>query len=804
MKTIYKNLRLLILLQTLPIISFSAFSSNLNIYGDVNHDDEVNIADVNAVIDIIMDINSVNADADVNNDGEINIADVNAIIDIILNGQPQAVVHVYGDDGPTEGTVINVTDNSVTVTCDPVNAPKPGEIIVCGVAENAPVGFLRRVETIQSNNEQYVMTTTDASLEEVLPDGDYDLPIPMAEEGQYVMIQAPGQQPQRMTFSTTLKLGVKIGSGGIRVISDVSNAEEADVLDGDQDKTYPVKFIARLTPSLEVNFICSRHNKQIERLGLKGKADITADILGKISTETTLHLLGENGVKLFTVHLEPVPVWVGYIPIPIVFTPRIEVFLTIDLSGEVYIKSRFVAARATGEFSYIYTPTPDPITGQNHHFTKNFTCSAIGDGNLGDRIKETFAPKVGVNGAITAAVSPTLNVSVYGGNDIFNVGIPISPWVKAEGDLALTLEKDTELDYDDQIIISGGVDIGLSAKFKLGKANLKWGQDVTLFESQLLEPIGITPRFENFDVDQGPDMSRLSMDMTKPNIQFIPDQDYGFAYGLTYDKRREKWKFVSVKDSYDSDFTPLHRTQYMETYVDMSKLNKDSTYQVRPYVKLLGCYVFKKGDQIEGKWVNLGLPSGTIWATRNIGADISHEYGDYFAWGETMPKSVYNWDTYNLGFYDESDNWHWTKYHYGFWVYVDDYSYFVDSDGKTELEPYNDAANVNWGSSARMPSVIQIHELYNTCKWQWTTKKGVYGQLGIGPNGNTLFLPAAGWYWDSSNDYAGAGGYYWTRTLHDNCSDLAYLLGFNSETLSWVYTSRGYGLPVRAVNVSKH
>ena len=195
------------------------------------------------------------------------------------------------------------------------------------------------------------------------------------------------------------------------------------------------------------------------------------------------------------------------------------------------------------------------------------------------------------------------------------------------------------------------------------------------------------------------------------------------------------------------------------------------------------------------KWVDLGLPSGTLWATCNIGASAPEEYGDYFAWGETAPKDYYDWSTYKWC------NRSMTKYHYGYYRYDNDgNSYYVEPDGRTELEPADDAATANWGAEARMPSVEQIQELVSSCTWQWTQRNGVNGQLGTGPNGNTIFLPAAGFRWDGSLYDAGSYGFYWSRALDPGNSDYAFNLYFGSGGVHRdFYGSRHLGYAVRAV-----
>ena len=133
------------------------------------------------------------------------------------------------------------------------------------------------------------------------------------------------------------------------------------------------------------------------------------------------------------------------------------------------------------------------------------------------------------------------------------------------------------------------------------------------------------------------------------------------------------------------------------------------------------------------QYVDLGLPSGTLWATMNVGANRPEDYGDCFAWGETKPKQSYDWGTYKWcnGAYDKQ-----TKY-----CTRSDYG---KVDNKTELDLADDAAYVNWGAQWRMPSKAQQDELRAECKWQWTTRNGVNGYLVTSKrNSASVFLPAA-------------------------------------------------------------
>lgn len=199
----------------------------------------------------------------------------------------------------------------------------------------------------------------------------------------------------------------------------------------------------------------------------------------------------------------------------------------------------------------------------------------------------------------------------------------------------------------------------------------------------------------------------------------------------------------------------------------------------------------KLGSSIPVNAVDLGLPSGTLWADRNVGADSPEAYGGYFAWGETAPKSTYNWSTYKWcnGSYDTQ-----TKY-------CTD-SYYGTVDNKTTLDLEDDAAYVNMGSEWRMPTTTEQRELMDNCTWTWTTQNGVNGRKVTGKNGNSIFLPAAGFRDNSSLYYAGPYGNYWSSSLYGSEPIFAYVLYFDSGAGGYrcnFYLGRYQGRSVRAV-----
>ena len=189
----------------------------------------------------------------------------------------------------------------------------------------------------------------------------------------------------------------------------------------------------------------------------------------------------------------------------------------------------------------------------------------------------------------------------------------------------------------------------------------------------------------------------------------------------------------------------------------------------------------------DSRAVDLGL--SVKWASCNVGATAPEEYGDYYAWGETEEKSDYSWSTY--------------KFCNGSYASITKYctsSTYGTVDNKTTLEPTDDVATVKWGGAWRMPTTDEQQELINKCTWTWTTLNGVNGWRVTGPNGNSIFLPAAGYRYGTGVSQQGSHGDYWSSSLNSSSSDYAYNLYFGSYYYDWASNyRRSEGHTVRPV-----
>ena len=184
--------------------------------------------------------------------------------------------------------------------------------------------------------------------------------------------------------------------------------------------------------------------------------------------------------------------------------------------------------------------------------------------------------------------------------------------------------------------------------------------------------------------------------------------------------------------------------------------------------------------------VDLGLSSGLKWGSMNVGASKPEDYGNYYAWGETTPKTSYTLSNYKFKPYSTGEITLYPKY-----------ETTLGGDQKTVLEAVDDAATVNVGEGWRMATFAEWKELRESCQWTWTSRNGVNGMLVTGPNGKSIFLPAAGVF-QSSLGKKGTYGSYWTSTLA-SAEGMANAVDFISNDKSIALIGRECGLSVRPV-----
>ncbi len=232
------------------------------------------------------------------------------------------------------------------------------------------------------------------------------------------------------------------------------------------------------------------------------------------------------------------------------------------------------------------------------------------------------------------------------------------------------------------------------------------------------------------------------------------------------------------------------KKQRLQTVEEMKDLLADDDWETTVLVNNTSeiSDVKQKANIINGhEYVDLGL--SVKWATCNVGAERPSDSGDYFAWGEITPKSEYteeNSVTFNKIMRD-------TPVRNMLWRSVKNQR---DISGDSRY----DAARANWGGTWRLPTVDEIDEFIEKCECKWTTQDGHNGYLVTGPNGKSIFLPAAGWRSSFSLNDVDEYGSCWSSTPNEDGTHGAYCLYFNSGEFDWGWDDRDCGCTVRPVS----
>ncbi len=758
MKKILQSVVLLLGVLMFPAAAYA----QQTLYGDVNLDGEVNIADINSVIDIILDGTAITPAADVNGDGEINIADINAIIDIILGGHPATelksdvfLLTADYNDVITEADTVSFTLSS-TVPVD--KRPVMGNVVV-STADCMPFpdGIMARVTGIVPIAGGLRYNCIQVGLDDVFDQLFIDVEIEAASDSTAADAPSGLYAPSKASFSLTQELwnatfDSNFSGGGVTA---TAHARDKASISLQVRKT-------RSTPWY-VNI------------------DVRNELTSNFNMSAVSSADFYRSFDLGSVTVGRIPILYIY-GVPVLFlTPQLTLKGYVEESGEVRLDYSGHFNR-TDVSSYTYS---------DGHWNIGSTYSNDGG---------TDVAQVSMNGYAGVGLIPGLKFALNGTRN--GVGVNVSAGVRERLDFvfdATQFEGGRLYDAcrDSYCSTTMPWQVSLYASWSvMGHAGEASTPPVLSGEPKIMEDRYLFPLFSSPAFNKGNPETTAIISTTSSRRVLLPTT-VGLRLFDDNDNPLKSWQ-----QGYST--TELDGVNHVTSFTG---LQKGKTYHVRPTLTVMGYTIeasplasFKIGEDDEGDWVDLGLPSGTLWATRNIGATAPEDYGDYFAWGETEPKDYYNWNTYKW-----YDNYIYciTKYHYGYSYYDDSGNRIsVPSDGKTELDPEDDAATANWGSDARMPSLEQIQEV-EQCTWTWTTRNGVNGQLGTGPNGNTIFLPAAGGRLDEDIDGVGSGGYYWSRTLTSDGPYGAYGLGLGFIGVYWdnFYYGRHHGRTVRAVRV---
>jgi hypothetical protein len=528
----------------------------------------------------------------------------------------QPVTHVYSDAENSEGVVKEVrSDGTVVIDAASVKAvPQKGEIIVSGVTDAAPEGFLYHVEGVQQSGGNIVITTSPATLNEVLPDASIEEPLAFSLTDDETNAQAAPQV---------------YGSGGINLKKQFellhynANLSLSYPLSGKVsfskfEKSEYVKVSGNVDVSLGGSFIWECKNNVPQRCGMTLNGSVGA----KINMEAAVKVEPQDVDKLrwkfpYETKLKPITFFVGYVPVVIV--PEVEYYVGVmSSSGKIYAKWKLLDFDALGFDARLIWSNQASTTGG--HWDYGFTPKTdFGNKEWKEYLVDMLNAEVGLSGEVKIAVWPYLRYKLYNYTGT-SLAIGVAGYAGLSGEIGWKYDANyftwDDLDIMDNVSLSAGIAVPLEGKLEFNVFGKKIGgtltHDLDILNVPLVEGATFFPVFNDFFMTPVEDANtyqdvhvRAQKGATNFTVFNSWVSDYGFAYAKVEkdangnDNHNRNWQFVSLKSKYGTT-----NTAYMiETDIPTADLAGNATYEVRPYsiikVGSMQRVCFRKGGKFK-------------------------------------------------------------------------------------------------------------------------------------------------------------------------------------------------------------
>lgn len=608
---------------------------------------------------------------------------------------PAGIPEEYGEFELAEGAVFmtedmtsmfsSVEDGKIVLSASAPaeSVPEVGTVIICPITEKTPAGLLAKVVSVDETAAGYTLTTEPVSLAEAFDELHVD---------------------KVMDISPYLLHG--IDKDGNITEPDIMDEDEWDAImpeDGDPESKASVstEFTPVSLPFEDGEFKGSLYMK----LAVNAKIDISRTM--KVNsfefnvTKTTgigggwdINKEGEWEKTYFEKELVFKPIPIPSTPLALV--PKLYAEVGAKAEGAAKFKAdvnliferQTYSVSSTGGGTPVYTCTNDPEMNEECFQFNHLTF----DGK--------FALSVAAGGKICLYDEAVLAVGgELGGEAVFSASAGVS------------MEDKGMLLQNPEVALNLGLGASVyaeSALFKLIPDNDE-GRLSKDFELPLVSlEMHALPAYSDLECSSSKSHKSISGKFEK--FSMIICEEKGFALFEQGGSEALQHIATSKADRSGSTAGSGTRSGYGTKAVELPKedgsatftVNPDSDtmYETKPYVKAYGIYFYGEGEDI---WVDLGLPSGILWAKYNVGANSPEEYGGYYAWGETEEKDSYTWENYKYG--EKiwwTDTWIWSI------------TGIPDNISSTSY----DVAHVKWGDGARMPTQKEIEELYETCKFE--------------------------------------------------------------------------------------
>lgn len=369
--------------------------------------------------------------------------------------------------------------------------------------------------------------------------------------------------------------------------------------------------------------------------------------------------------------------------------------------------------------------------------------------------ENNFIKGVSINGNVGAEYECIFSVGC--GLYTKNVALELDPYFKYQtgAELVYSAGEDSEKTESNLFL---GITVGADGKMVINWfGGLKFAPEMKFIETELARwdyPLIPVTKEDSFSIEEGEGSGTF-------DARYVAEGGFlSWLYDIYPGIAIYKGEELVYEKTFSEKADPL---EPLDVSFILDKLEDGTTYKAKAFVNIWDHdFVMETITFPDNRWVDLGLPSGILWAAYNVGATSPEEYGDYYAWGEIEPKSNYNADNYK---YSSTDS---DGYLTGSYI------------GSDISETKYDVAYIVWGEGARMPRDSDFEELIRVCSWRHEIYKNIFGVWFDGPNGNSIFLPMAGTRIRDEYDSLGEDGFYWSSNYYRaEDSDYASLLKFD-------------------------
>ena len=658
-------------------------------------------------------------------------------------------VRFYGEELSEHVSLTNDTTMLLVASMPSEHVPQVGDVILCPSTETVPRGFLRRVESIDKGLDGLTVNTIPATLADAFQTLQFEQTFNYAE---YV---------KEFKDSLGNQIPFDVLAGSVMEQLDTVKANTPTKARGEADlgsKTLKFDISSRffsgsayIESQIYVMFDIGFGNIEVsyeidKSVGLKGKAFISSSELGGTDYDDDFSL----------------PLIDKYIPVGTpIGPPLMQFFPSIDF-GIAFVGNGNMSLE--GEVNYVLENTKSRYTYKNGVEHKEVINKLNSNSSWMKMVTLEVEGEFGIQGSVG------MDLRLWNG-DLLAFGGEAALWYGLTTEAEISMTDESLLISNPELTVYPKISAALYVESyfinnRKHRIEAKIERSFDNFDIKILPKLEYTTQTTNNQLTVTPKVEPICM---------LKVSEQGYAL-FSEKNQNAPITHKALPSSTIIDKVPT--APYVDTQLDPAEViftiptdsEEDEEFFVKPYVVSDGQYYYGAGGT--SRWVDLGLPSGILWAKYNVGASSPEEYGDYYAWGETTERSNFSWENYLYGKYVKDDDTYNRE-----WI-VGDIPFNISGTSY-------DAAHVKWEDGARMPTKTEMNELIQCCNWEKSSINNSDGYNLTGPNGNQIFLPMEGFFFPGVP--APVYGYYWsgTRTSQISSSGLYFDWEHGYGSMEW-------------------